>query len=197
MLIHQINVSYAAEQDRLLIRINSQSGEELRVWLTRRLSLQLFPILQRSSQEQVQAQLVQPDPAAAPGEQRQQLVHNFQKEAEIYQGDYQTPFREQPTALPLGEDPLLVTQLKLTPLAQGKLALTLLETLQGRQRDIEVVMDVKLTQGLAHLLRQAIEASQWLQVAELGAAPPPRQEQTDPDDKAEGSNQTTKPRYLN
>jgi hypothetical protein len=58
-------------------------------------------------------------------------------------------------------------------------------------------MDVKLTQGLAHLLRQAIEASQWLQAAELGAAPPPRQEQTDPDDKAEGSNQATKPRYLN
>jgi hypothetical protein len=197
MDIHQINVSYAAKQDRLLVRINSQSGEELRVWLTRRVSLQLFPLLQRSSQEQLQAHLGKPDPAAAPSEQRQQLVRNFQKEAEIYQGDYQTPFREQPTALPLGEDPLLVTKLKFTPLAQGKLALTLLEKLQGRQRDIEVVMDAKLTQGLIHLLRQAIEASEWLQVAELGAHPAPKQEQTDPDGDAEDGNQTAKPRYLN
>jgi hypothetical protein len=197
MDIHQINVSYAAKQDRLLVRINSQSGAELRVWLTRRVSLQLFPLLQRSSQEQLQAHLGKPDPAAAPSEQRQQLVRNFQKEAEIYQGDYQTPFREQPTALPLGEDPLLVTKLKFTPLAQGKLALTLLEKLQGRQRDIEVVMDAKLTQGLIHLLRQAIEASEWLQVAELGAHPAPKQEQTDPDGDAEDGNQTAKPRYLN
>jgi hypothetical protein len=167
MNIHQVNVSYVAEQDRLLIRINSLGGEEFRIWLTRRLGLQLLPVLQRQSHDQLQAQLSQPNPAAPPNEQRQQLVRNFQREAEVYQGDYQTPFRDQATALPLGEEPLLVTELKLTPMAAGKLQINLLEKLPQRQRDMQLVLDLTLTQGLSRLLHQAIQASGWLQGSEL------------------------------
>ncbi len=197
MHIHQVNVSYVAEQDRLLIRINSQGGEEFRIWLTRRLGLQLLPVLQRSSDAQLQAQLGQPDPAAPPSQQRQQLMRSFQKEAQVYQGDYQTPFRDQATALPLGEEPLLVTELKLTPMAEGKLQMILLEKLPQGQRDMQMVMDVTLTQGLIRLLHQAIQASAWLQGAELRALPGSAAEDPRPSEEAESNAPVSKPRYLN
>ena len=171
MNIHQVNVSYAGEQDRLLMRINSQSGEEFRIWLTRRMTLQLLPVLDKSSQTQLQAQMPALDPAAPLPQQRQQLVQNFQKEAAAYQGDFQTPFKDQPAALPLGEEPLLVTELGLTPLPDGKLQMALMERLSQRKRDMQLVMDTTLTQGLLRLLHQALKTSDWLQVPNLQELP--------------------------
>ena len=199
MNIHQVNVSYSGEQDRLLIRINSLAGEEFRAWLTRRLALKLLPHLGRTAQEQMQQQFPAA-PATAPLDaQRQQLVNNFQKEAAVYDGDYQTPFKDQPAALPLGEEPLLVTEVSFTPLAEGKLQVVLLERLPGRQRDLQLVMDPALTQGLLRLLNQGLKASGWLEPAPAlatatgAAAIPVRTEQ----DLAEAAEAPAKPRYLN
>ncbi len=168
MNIHQVNVSYSGEQDRLLIRINSLKGEEFRAWLTRRLTLKLLPHLGKTAQAQLEKQF-QPPPAHTPmTEQKEQLLQNFKKEAAVYDGDFQTPFKDQPAALPLGEEPLLVTELSFTPLADAKLQVTLLERLPGKQRDLQLVMDSALTQGLLRLLNQSLKASGW-------AEPPPAQ----------------------
>jgi hypothetical protein len=193
MNIHQVNVSYVGEQDRVLLRINSVGGEEFRIWLTRRLCLQLLPVLDKSSQSQLQAQLPPPNPAAPLPEQREQILQNFQKEAAAYGGDYKTPYKDQPAALPLGEEPLLVTELNLTPLKDGKLQMALLERLPQRKRDMQINMDPTLTQGLLRLLHQAIISSEWLH------APAAAQQITGAagadDPEAPGSKD--KPRYLN
>ena len=191
MNIHQINVGYVMEQDRLLIRINSQSGEEFRIWLTRRLAIQWLPILERSGQTQLQTQMTPPDPAAPVSHQREQLMRNFQKEAQAYEGDYETPFREQASTLPLGEEPLLVTALQMTSLADGKLQVTLVEKLSQRQRDMQLTMDVTLTQGLTQLLRRAIEASDWLK------GPDPKSASALESDPTDGASGRDKPHYLN
>jgi hypothetical protein len=172
MNIHQVNVSYAGEQDRLLLRINSQGGEEFRIWLTRRLTLQLLPVLDKSSQNQ-----------------------NFQKEAAAYQGDFQTPYKDQPAVLPLGEEPLLVTELNLTPQADGKLHMALLERLAQRKRDMQLVMDASLTQGLLRLLHQALKTSDWLQVPNLQLLPPHTATQLGQEEPEQAPKD--KPRYLN
>ena len=36
MNIHQLSVTYLPEQDRILARVNTTAGEEMRLWLTRR-----------------------------------------------------------------------------------------------------------------------------------------------------------------
>ena len=41
MQIHQMSVTYLPEQDRILMRINTTEGEEMRMWLTRRLMVGL------------------------------------------------------------------------------------------------------------------------------------------------------------
>lgn len=162
MNIHQLNVSYVNEQDRFLLRINSLGGEEFRAWFTRRLTLNLLPLLKRTASEQLQTQIAPPDVHAPLPVQRDQLLESFQKEAAIYSGDFQTPFKEDAAVLPLGADPLLVTELKITPLADGKLQVELLEKLQGQLRDLRLVMDPALTQGLLRLLTQGLKASSWL-----------------------------------
>ena len=51
MQVHQFQVSYVAEQDRLLVRMNSTAGDEQGLWLTRRLMLDLFPHLDKAVHE--------------------------------------------------------------------------------------------------------------------------------------------------
>ena len=51
MNIHQLSVTFVNEQDRLLVRVNSTDGEELRVWFTRRLMRDLLPLLTRIAGE--------------------------------------------------------------------------------------------------------------------------------------------------
>jgi hypothetical protein len=196
MNIHQVNVSYAGEQDRLLLRINSQSGEEFRIWLTRRLTLQLLPVLDKSSQNQLRSQLPPPDPGAPLPEQRQQILQNFQKEAAAYQGDFKTPYKDQPAALPLGEEPLLVNELNLTPQPDGKLHVALLERLAQRKRDMQLVMDASLTQGLLRLLHQALKSSDWLLVPNLQRLPANAAALLG-SEEAEPTPTKDKPRYLN
>jgi hypothetical protein len=201
MNIHQVNVSYVNEQDRFLLRINSSSGEEFRAWLTRRLTLGLLPLLGKKAAEQLKAQIQPPDPATPLSHQRHQLVENFEKEAAAYKGDFQTPFKEGSAALPLGPEPLLVTEMKITSLADGKLQIEMLEKLAGRTRDLQMVMDPPLTQGLLRLLAQGLKTSRWMETppalaaldASGQAGSPPAQEGAD----AEANTPADKPRYLN
>ena len=47
MKIHQLSVTYLAEQDRILVRINTTAAKEMRLWLTRRLTVGLWPLLSK------------------------------------------------------------------------------------------------------------------------------------------------------
>ena len=55
MQVHQLSVNYEQAQDRILARINTTTGDELRVWLTRRLCLNLWPSLNKAVAEHVVA----------------------------------------------------------------------------------------------------------------------------------------------
>lgn len=201
MNIHQVNVSYSGEQDRLLVRINSVQGEEFRAWLTRRLAVKLLPHLGRTAREQMDKQFALPATPSPLPEHKEQMVQNFRKEAAVYDGDFQTPYKNQPAALPLGEEPLLVTEITFTPLADAKLQVLLIERLPGKQRDLQLVMDPALTQGLLRLLNQGLKASGWLDEVPAallapseGTVVPVRSEQ----ELLEAAEETpTKPRYLN
>jgi len=169
MNIHQVCVSYNHEHDRFLVRINTRSDEEVRLWFTRRLTLGLLPLLEKASAEQITKQARPPNPSAPMDAQRQRLLENFQKEASAYNGDYQTPYREQLTTLPLGPEPLLVTDIKMTTLADGELELTLHEKRTDNTRNLNIRLDAQLTRGLVSLMNQALNTSRWLET-EIGVA---------------------------
>lgn len=79
MNIHQVSVTYLPEHDRFLARISSREGEELRLWLTRRLLLPLMPALTKTAAEQLARGTGKIDPGAPPDIQRQRMVENFKK----------------------------------------------------------------------------------------------------------------------
>ena len=64
MNIHQLSVSFDPLQDRVLLRVNTTTREELQVWLTRRMVSHVLPILLNIARSTTSAQVTGRDPAA-------------------------------------------------------------------------------------------------------------------------------------
>ncbi len=170
MDIHQLQVSYQMEQDRLLVRLNTHSGEELRLWLTRRMIKNLFPHMIRASIETDAAsmQLTSHDGADS------RALSQFRKQESLQQADFQTAFKGEASVLPMGTEPLLVTTVHVTPLESGALRLAFEENMPGSttNRRCEVILAPPLLHGFMHLLETALKHTDWgLTLAEPSEAP--------------------------
>ena len=197
MNIHQVCVSYSHEHDRFLVRINTRNDEEVRFWFTRRLTLGLLPLLEKALAEQITRQSSPLNLNAPFYEQRRQMLENFQQEAASYNSDFQTPYHEEMTSLPLGPDPLLVTEVKITPLAGAELELNILEKLAEQTRSLHIKLDAQLNRGFVTLLNQALTTSQWLE-AEIGVTVKINSSKSSSNNESIAlSNDDEKPRYLN
>ena len=200
MNIHQVCVTYINEHDRFLVRINTRGQQEVRLWFTRRLTLGLLPLLHQAAQEQVRSQAKAVNPADPLTTQRQHLLDNFSQEAASYKGDFETPYQEAAACLPLGPEPLLVTEIKLTPQPNGELQIGILEKIGEQSRHLNMSLDPTLTRGLVSLLDKGMTSSQWLSIettAALAAVTGPASAQTPEADAAITALDADKPRYLN
>lgn len=194
MQIHQLSVNYQAEQDRILLKVNSTSGEEMRMWLTRRLMSGLWPLLGKLNTDQLIRMEAAGSALASADDELKKMVTEFRKEEFLQGADFDTPYEEKPT-LPLGTEPLLVTDVDATPLGNGRLRLAFNEraSVSGgeKPRGFQLELDPKLTQGLMHLLDQALARSQW---RDTFAAPPAAAESAAEPGAGNGGD---RPRYLN
>lgn len=191
MQIHQLSVTYQAEQDRILLRVNSTSGEEMRLWLTRRLMLGLWPVLGKIHTEQLLKTESAGSALEKADEDLRRMLADFRKEEFLQKADFDTPYEDKEN-LPLGTEPLLVTDVDATPLPTGRLRLAFTERASvsggAKPRGFQMELDPKLMQGLMHLLEQSLARAQWREPAP--AAPSPTEE-TGAEAPAE------RPRYLN
>ncbi len=166
MHIHQLSVNYLQEQDRILARINTTGSEEFRLWFTRRLSQGLWPMLQRAVAQQVAQQALAHTPgmaAASADPQTQQMLADFKRQESLQKADFRTPYQEQAAALPLGPEPLLVTEVNITPLPSGQLQMHFQEQLPNSPapRGFQMALEPQLLHGFVHLLEQAMGVAQW------------------------------------
>lgn len=174
--IHQLSLVYVAEQDRILARVNTTAGEELRLWFTRRLVCQLWPMLDRVVAEQVASQ-AGASRMAGGDQHTRQMIAEFERANMLSDADFSTPYKPQSTKLPLGPEPLLITDVNIRPQPDGKLQLHLIEKLVdsaqpgGAPRSFNMLLNTQLSHGLTHLLRKAIDASKW-PMGDAGAAAP-------------------------
>jgi hypothetical protein len=166
-------------QDRLLMRVASTTGQEMRAWLTRRLVLGLWPTWQRAVAHARGLTL----PAGASTTARQAMV-SMEREHAVASSDFSTPFGnttggavsaaqsaapEQPAspysqhyrppapAFPLGETPLLITEVSLTPLKDGSLQTQWKEG----ARALGIVMNAQLMHATTKLIVDAVQAARW------------------------------------
>jgi len=159
MKIHQLQASYLVEHDRILVRLNTHAGEELRLWLTRRMVRHLFPHMLLASSELAAPSAL---PTSHDGAGRQALAE-FKKQETLQRSDFNTPFNTEAAVLPIGSEPLLATTVHVTPIGQGTLRIGFEEKLPGaaQTRGFEVSLGPGLLPGFMHLLQQALKQADW------------------------------------
>lgn len=171
MRIHQLNLKYVPEQDRLLLRINTKTGEELPLWLSRRLMLGVLPLLRKLTSEQAakSAALAAEQGAgfSARDPKIREILSEFNKDVALRTSDFVTPFKEASSTQGSAVPALLVSTVAITPLAN--LHLTVKFTGHNvadagpthEKRDVRIDLDERLMHGFMHLLETAFTASQW------------------------------------
>jgi len=169
MDIHQLSVNYIREQDRVLVRINTRAGEELRFWMTRRLTRNLRPHLNATAVELDTRSVNAPvtDPGA------KEMLSEFKRQETLANADFKTPYAAAPQALPLGPEPLLVTHVQIGKPDKGHVKVGLEERLgEGKEpRGFQMSLSMDLLHGLLHLLDTAVKAADW-QLGEPSAGTP-------------------------
>ena len=193
MQIHQLNIQYQGDQDRVLARINTSAGTELRLWLTRRITIGLLPILRKVEHEQLQKSLAtQPEAdlgMTADDPKVREMLSEFKKERTLQQADFKTPYKEPESGLPV-EPSLLVVEVQITPLANFSARIKFVAVLAdaASKREIKMELDQKMMHGLVHLMDKAFADSQWGKSPLAGGEAGPT---------ADPSVGTARPRYLN
>ncbi|WP_296507458.1 hypothetical protein [Rhodoferax sp.] len=196
MQVHQFQVSYVAEQDRILVRMNSTAGDEQSLWLTRRLMLNLFPHLDKAVHELSlsTASAVGHDGAA------DHAVRAYQQEETLSQSDFETPYQEVSPDDAAG--PLLVTTAHYQLRNEQEMSLRFDEKFKGQTeaRSIEINMVSETALALLHVLRLGLQASGWgIGGASATEAPVLRAPEPQEDDAGEWDAFThaERPKYLN
>jgi hypothetical protein len=197
MQIHQLNLKYNPEQDRLLLRINTSTQLELRLWLTRRLTVGVLPLVRRLVAEQVakaEALEATDDTALTAKDPKiREFLSEIKKDTILKNSDFSTPFKEQPpqgaTAAPI-DDAVLVSEMALTPLTNGHMKIKFTGKAVGssQMRNVQIDLDDRLMHGFLHLLEKSYATSEWAKTA-TG--------QTDIEATQDQSANTGRPQYLN
>jgi hypothetical protein len=192
MKIHQLSVTYVAEQDRILMRVNTAAAEEMRLWLTRRLMLGLWPLLSKLLTKHLLKLEAAGTSLETADEDLKKMLTEFRKEEFLKQADFETPYQEHQRQAPLEEEPLLITDVDAAPLPNGQLRLSFNERPpgEGEPRSFRMEMEPKLMRGLMHLLEQALLRSQWREA--FGAPVAVEDGSTNDEERP-----SRKPRYLN
>lgn len=208
MNIHQLSVTYLPEEDRILARINTTAGEEMRLWLTRRLMLGLWPLLSKMMTGHLLRLEAAGTSLEAASDELKTMLADFRKQEFLQSADFETPYKEDEAVLPLGAEPLLVTDVDAAPLPSGRLRLSFNESRaagdakeakeakavnEGKPepRRFQMEMEPRLMQGLLHLLEQALVQSRWRDTFDPASSS--AEDPTQPD----GASRSNRPRYLN
>ena len=102
--ISQMQMLFVPEEDRVLFRVNSADGMQVRFWLTRR----YIQLIQRALRTHLDAD---PDVSAQATPDAKQAVQSFKQEQAMQGADFKKQFNEEATSLPLGGSALLAFRL--------------------------------------------------------------------------------------
>ena len=158
--IQQLNLSYIADQDRLLLRVGLSDNSELTVWLTYRITRMIWQLLN------VEAHLPSASSIQA-GTPPQQAVQQFQQEVQTTEAlqkmDFQSPYT--PRQEVVNEQAMLVTNVLLHN-QDGKPQCLEMPCLEGI--NVRINLNQELILALCNMLQLSCKEAAW----ELTGAPP-------------------------
>jgi len=173
--MHQIQLTYKPEEDRILLRINTTTQEEFRFWMTRRYVLLLWQALARL----VSGIELAKQPGAlgldAAGSRRAPPFDplaiaakaEMEHQAAVSGADFQSEYQEGPI-LPLGSEPALLHRVAVKPNASGQ-AILCLHPENGA--GIELVLNEQILHSFCQLMADTAAKAEW--GIELRFAAPP------------------------
>jgi hypothetical protein len=160
MNIHQLQITYSAPEDRLILRINNKEEEEMRLFLTRKIVASFWDILAQSinhsnSQQPTLDDIKKPVVKATPEvqEMQQQMTH----QDIINQSDYETPFSDG-NKFPLGEPPILVEKITIN-VFENKMTTLIFSS--GNRQDINLNLNQQSLHNLFDLITKVIPSTDW------------------------------------
>ncbi|MBI1732492.1 MAG: hypothetical protein HYR49_06950 [Gammaproteobacteria bacterium] len=142
--LHQLNVSYVAAEDRLLLRVSTLGGDEYRIWLTRRFCALLNGILQKQMEQFGGA------PVLAASNEARQLFKHGAMEKKFEAGNS--------ISFPLGESGILAHRINSRIGEDGVLAL---QILPGKGEGVTLNLNQTLLYMFYNLLAQGMEQAEW------------------------------------
>lgn len=148
--IDQISATYLPAEDRLLLRISSQAGEEFRFLLTRRVVAGLIVAFARTVDSWAETLT----PEDIPG---REALRDFRREQLTSQGDFARAYDPTDKSLPLGEAAVLVGGVNIQLVSDG--AVLNLGLADGRS--LRLQLDVQLFGGFHRLLGDSARKADW------------------------------------
>jgi hypothetical protein len=151
MNLERITVEFAAEEDRLVIRVCYSGSAEVLFSLTRRLVKRFWPVLLHMAQSKPDIQ-VQPNPEA-----RRAMV-GFEHERALKEVKFTKAVREPYRDHPLGAAPILVTRIRARRNEKG---LTVLSLLPKEGNAVDLTLGDNLLHGLMKLIQDTATKAEW------------------------------------
>ena len=166
--LHQINIGFSPEEDRLLLRTNTTGKTEYRLWMRRRYVRLLWKMLTKSVESL-------PNVVAQATPESREAEKSFQREEARQAADYSKDYENKAAKRPLGENAALLTGMRTTASESG--TQLVLQTKDGRS--INRRLERKLLYSLLDLLTSSTKKAEWnldLSVAESPLAAAPEQD---------------------
>lgn len=150
MSIHQINMTFDPEEDRIVFRVNTVSKEEFRLHLTRRLVKRLWPALTGIIHQEFKSR--KPDQA-----HQTDLMVPFERQKILEQTDQKTSFNENAQRYPLGESCLLITRFQVKFRDNNPILCFYPSSGSG----VELSAHPTFLHGLCELLAKTVKKAEW------------------------------------
>lgn len=151
MQLRQIRIEFVAEQDRLLLRLASGDNAEVLLWLTRRCTRLLWPLLVKMAESSPRIAL------QATPEARQALL-GMERTRTLDNADFSSPYQAAGRERPLGPEPVLIAKINAGRDDRGQHVLTFLPR-EGQ--GVTLAVDDNVLHALSKLLQDAVEKADW------------------------------------
>ena len=150
MIFELVNASYVADEDRLMLRINTSNQEEFRLWLTRRLCLDLIIKIENLSLQDLNQKHTKVE---------SKTIDSFNQERLEQQINFNTPYNPKST-LPFGAMPILIKDISIKTNASQDNT-TLIDLILANNKVLTTNMPRKSLNSIRILLKNCCTQANW------------------------------------
>ena len=159
--LHQMQITYAPVEDRLLFRVNTKQRQEFRFWMTRRYVALLWKTilghLRAAKSGGKAATPGSPAVADSTPEPLKDVLLAKEHEEQVAKSDFKTEYQES-SYLPLGEQPVLLFGIGMKTGPEGA---SILCMHPPKGEGIEISLNDQITHSLCRLIADATKKAEW------------------------------------